>query len=225
MALLSYPSFAKFEASTALSILDATISRSATPTASTPAPAQPLTADALAPLLSPFDMKRLESYSRGMLEHHVILDLVPVLASLFFARRLGPDCALSAAQQAVLLALGLQRKTVDQLEGELGLGASQAMALFGKVVRRVTRCLEDVRKEGAGREVPDEREREERGEEGGKEKEKDGGVNGHGHGQRFEALQQTVEQELAGGAKEVSDEARRQREMQKEILGGLDMKQ
>lgn len=155
-----------------------------------------------------------------MLEHHVILDLVPIISLLFFGRRLAhTDCSLSAAQQAILLAMGLQRKSVDQLERELGLGASQALALFGKVIRRIVKALEDVRKEGVGREIPDERERER----------EDGGGNGNGSGsgekQSFEALDETVEQELKDGAKEVSEEQRRQREMQQEILGGLDMRE
>ena len=207
MALLSYPSFAKFEAATALSILDSTSRSASAPTSSTGG----ISSDELSALLSPFDMKRLSSYTSGMLEHHVILDLVPALATLFFGRRLtATDCSLSAAQQAILLAMGLQRKNVDALERELGLGASQALALFGKVVRRIVKALEDIRKEGVGREIPDER------------------AEGEGQSskkQTFEALDETVEQELQGGAKEVSEEQRRQRAMQKEILGGLDMRQ
>lgn len=236
MSLLSYPSFAKFEASTALSILDATVPRSSTKTATAATTPSTISADDLSPLLSPFDMKRLESYCSGMLEHHVIVDLVPLLAQLYFGRRMG-DCTLSAAQQAILLALGLQRKTVDALEIELGLGGSQALALFGKIVRRLTKFLEDVRKEGAGRDVPRE------GTNGGGDGEgaDSNGENtsagagagagasasgsGSGSRKRFEALDETVEQELASGAKEVSDEVRRQRAVQKEILGGLDMKQ
>ena len=214
MALLSYPSFAKFESATALSILEATSRSSPTSSASTA-----ITPDELNALLSPFDMKRLSSYTSGMLEHHVILDLVPHLAVLFFGRRLAStDCSLSAAQQAILLAMGLQRKNVDALERELGLGASQALALFGKVVRRIVKALEDIRKEGMGKEIPDEREIADEGL---------GLGNGQGSKkkQTFEALDETVEQELKGSAKEVSEEQRRQKEMQKEILGGLDMRQ
>lgn len=214
MALLSYPSFAKFEAATALSILDAT-SRSSTSNAN----ASGISSDELSAMLSPFDMKRLQSYTSGMLEHHVILDLVPALATLFFGRKLvAADCSLSAAQQAILLAMGLQRKNIDALERELGLGASQALALFGKVVRRLAKALEDIRKEGVGREIPDERDQVTVLDGQGQKK-------APGAASTFEALQETVEQELKSSAKEVSEEQRRQREMQKEILGGLDMRQ
>ena len=61
-------------------------------------------------------MKRLNSYADNMVEYHVILDLVPTLASLYFSKKLGEECSLSAAQQAILLALGLQRKPVEALE-------------------------------------------------------------------------------------------------------------
>jgi len=61
-------------------------------------------------------MKRLTSYADNMVEYHVILDLVPTLAALYFGKKLGEECTLSAAQQAILLALGLQRKPVEALE-------------------------------------------------------------------------------------------------------------
>lgn len=70
----------------------------------------------LAFLLSPFDLKRLESYANNMLDYHVILDLMPTVASFFFERRLGPDVQLSAVQSSILLALGLQRKTIEEVE-------------------------------------------------------------------------------------------------------------
>jgi N-acetyltransferase 10 len=67
-------------------------------------------------LLSPFDLKRLESYANNMLDYHVILDLLPIVASLYFEKRLGSDVGLSALQNSILLALGLQRKTIEEVE-------------------------------------------------------------------------------------------------------------
>lgn len=110
MSLLSYEAFKRFDASTALSVIDATSSKTST------GQVKAITADELNAMLSPFDMKRLESYAESMIDYHVVLDLVPTLASLYFAKRLGEDCTLSAAQQAILLALGLQRKPVEALE-------------------------------------------------------------------------------------------------------------
>jgi len=75
-----------------------------------------LTATELAILLSPFDIKRLESYANNMLDYHVIVDLLPTIASLYFGLRLGPEVKLTAVQSSILLSLGLQRKTIEDVE-------------------------------------------------------------------------------------------------------------
>jgi tRNA(Met) C34 N-acetyltransferase TmcA len=67
-------------------------------------------------LLSPFDLKRLESYANNMLDYHVVVDLLPAVASLYFEKRLGSEIRLSAVQSSILLALGLQRKTIEEVE-------------------------------------------------------------------------------------------------------------
>lgn len=107
-----------------------------------------LTANDLAHSLSPFDIKRLDAYGNNLLDYHVILDLVPELARLYFEHRLGPsaEVRLSAVQSAVLLAIGLQRKTIEDVEGELQLPVSQALALFVKVVRKMTNRLQDIQR-------------------------------------------------------------------------------
>lgn len=67
-------------------------------------------------LLSPFDLKRLESCANNMLDYHVVLDLLPTIASLFFEKRLGDEVRLTAVQSSILLGLGLQRKAVEEVE-------------------------------------------------------------------------------------------------------------
>lgn len=54
-----------------------------------------------------------------MLDYHVILDLLPPVASLFFEKRLGEEVRLSAVQSSILLAIGLQRKTIEEVEVSL----------------------------------------------------------------------------------------------------------
>ena len=66
--------------------------------------------------MSPFDLKRLESYANNQLDYHVILDLLPTVASLYFEKRLGEDVHLSAVQSSILLALGSQRKSIEEVE-------------------------------------------------------------------------------------------------------------
>lgn len=78
--------------------------------------ASELTHAELSFMLSPFDLKRLESYANNMLDYHVILDLLPTVASLYFEKRLGDEVHLSAVQSSILLALGLQRKAIEEVE-------------------------------------------------------------------------------------------------------------
>ncbi|KAG1727820.1 GNAT acetyltransferase 2-domain-containing protein [Suillus lakei] len=105
-------------------------------------------------LMSPFDLKRLESYANNMLDYHVVLDLLPTVASLYFEGRLGDDVRLSAVQASILLGLGLQRKTIEEVEGELSLPVSQALALFVKVIRKITKHLVDIQKASIGADIP-----------------------------------------------------------------------
>jgi len=64
----------------------------------------------------PFDLKRLESYANNMVDYHVIMDLLPTVSSIYFEKRLGEEVKLGAVQSSILLALGLQRKTIEQVE-------------------------------------------------------------------------------------------------------------
>ena len=73
-----------------------------------------------------------------MLDYHVILDLLPQIAIFHFTGRLKPQVSLSGVQRSILLALGLQRKTLDDVEKELGLPASQLLAMFVKIVRKTS---------------------------------------------------------------------------------------
>jgi len=73
-------------------------------------------------LITPFDLKRLEQYANNMLDYHVILDLLPILADLYFQQRLcaseegEEDVRFTGVQSAILLAVGLQRKTIEEVE-------------------------------------------------------------------------------------------------------------
>lgn len=59
--------------------------------------------------ISPFDLKRLDSYAKNMVDFHLIMDLVPVLAKLFFMKTTLPKGAvnLSYVQSAMLIGMGL----------------------------------------------------------------------------------------------------------------------
>jgi N-acetyltransferase 10 len=93
-------------------------------------------------LLGPYDLRRLQSYANSLVDHHLVMDMVPLLAKLRFTNRLGTP--LSHVQGALLLGLGLQHKTLDELGAELSLPASQLLALFNKAVRRIVGTLKKV---------------------------------------------------------------------------------
>ncbi|KAF4802025.1 RNA cytidine acetyltransferase [Turdus rufiventris] len=91
----------------------------------------------------PYDLKRLEMYSRNMVDYHLIMDMVPTLARMFFLSQMG-DISLSAAQSALFLGIGLQHKSLDQLEKELELPSSQLMGLFNRIIRKVVQLFNAV---------------------------------------------------------------------------------
>uniref|UniRef100_A0A8D3DRI4 RNA cytidine acetyltransferase n=1 Tax=Scophthalmus maximus TaxID=52904 RepID=A0A8D3DRI4_SCOMX len=137
LSLLSYQ-FSSFSPSMALSILqnkNPGLTRLLFPTA--------LGSSELAAHFSPYDLKRLELYSRSMVDYHLIMDLIPAVARMFFLKQLG-DISLSAAQCALLLGIGLQHKSVDQLEKEIDLPSSQLMGLFNRLIRKFVQAFTSI---------------------------------------------------------------------------------
>ncbi|KAL8803399.1 MAG: hypothetical protein Q9182_003197 [Xanthomendoza sp. 2 TL-2023] len=105
-------------------------------------PTRPFTRADLDELFSPFDLKRLDSYANNMLDHHVIIDMIPSIAVLYFTGRLeSGSVRLTGVQQSILLAIGLQRKILEDVETELGLPVPQLLAMFVKIVRKVAACF------------------------------------------------------------------------------------
>ncbi|TRM63648.1 GNAT acetyltransferase 2-domain-containing protein [Schizophyllum amplum] len=157
LSLLSFPRFRDWTSVTSLSVLEAV--ESGVKKGGQTLSGDVLTAGDLAHHLTPYDVKRLESYANNMLDFHVIMDMMPTIASMYFAGKFGANdngdgdavekaVKLSAAQSAILLALGLQRKTIEDVERELQLPVSQSLALFNKVIRKICKRISDVRKEG-----------------------------------------------------------------------------
>ncbi len=60
------------------------------------------------PQINPYDMKRLELYGNNMADYHLVTDLLPNLARLYFLYGVSNEVHLSALQQAILLGVGLQ---------------------------------------------------------------------------------------------------------------------
>ncbi|CAG8666700.1 4173_t:CDS:2 [Acaulospora morrowiae] len=104
---------------------------------------------------STYDLKRLESYANNMLDYHVILDLIPLIANLYFGKKFDGDVKLSGVQSSILLGIGLQRKDIDDLEKELSLPSTQILALFIKIVRKISTYFRSL-ETAAMQEIPEE---------------------------------------------------------------------
>lgn len=88
------------------------------------------------------DISRLSSYAHNLVDYHMIMDIVPALARLFFMRRFG-DLSLSQLQEALLIGEGLQHKTIDDLLVEFPkVDGSQLLALFNRSIRKIQKFLE-----------------------------------------------------------------------------------
>jgi len=101
----------------------------------------PITAKELLSVhLSHHDMQRLELYSRNMVDHHMILDALPILTQLLFQGRMS-ELRFPVLQVSILLAVGLQHRDVDSVVTELDLPSNQVLAFFNKTVRKITSHL------------------------------------------------------------------------------------
>uniref|UniRef100_A0A7S2PD83 RNA cytidine acetyltransferase n=2 Tax=Leptocylindrus danicus TaxID=163516 RepID=A0A7S2PD83_9STRA len=97
--------------------------------------------------LTPHDLKRLEQYGRNLCDHHLVTDLLPATARLYFTGRFGVEFRLSNLQAALLCGIGLQNKTIDQLTVELDLPTNQVLAMFNKAVRKISMAFNEIAEE------------------------------------------------------------------------------
>ncbi|KAI0826817.1 DUF699-domain-containing protein [Trametes gibbosa] len=205
LSLLSFK-FREFGSVTALSLLEAA---NAGVKKLDEDPSREIGSSELSFLLSPFDLKRLDSYANNQLDYHVIMDLLPTVGQLYFEKRLGPEVRLSAVQSSILLAIGLQRKTIEEIEAELQLPVSQALALFVKVVKKISKRLQDVQKAAISAQIPDAR-----------AADVVARTDAEGRAVQWKPLETSLEDELA----EAGDEAARAlREKQRAMIDALDL--
>lgn len=66
----------------------------------------------------------------------MIIDLVPVLAKFFFDKKF--NIKLAYTQAAILLGVGLQFKSFEDISKELNIQMSQLLALFSKTMKKFT---------------------------------------------------------------------------------------
>ena len=63
---------------------------------------------------SDYDLERINLYALGVVDYHLIVDLLPQVVKMLFTDMISIK-GLSVQQRAILVAIGLQHKTVDEL--------------------------------------------------------------------------------------------------------------
>lgn len=152
LSLLSYD-FNKFTSVHALSVIES--SKKAQELSQDEISVKELTKEQLDDTFSPFDLKRLDSYANNLLDYHVIVDMLPTLSLLYFGSKMGDSVKLSSVQSAILLAIGLQRKTIDNISKELNLPANQTIAMFAKIMRKVSVYFRQVQRDSIEKTMPE----------------------------------------------------------------------
>lgn len=115
-----------------------------------------MTLDVLLGSLSPFDLKRLEGYSADMVDYHLILDLLPTLCHHYFMGKIQMAHSselLTPVQMAILLSIGCQKKSMDDLEKLLNLPASQLLAMFIKIVKKFSSYYKGIQENTIAQEL------------------------------------------------------------------------
>lgn len=102
-----------------------------------------LSKEDLAHSLTQYDLRRLDAYSRNLVDYHLIMDLLPAVARLYFTGQL-PGVSLSPVQATIMVALGLQCQTIDDVVEQLKLRNNQVLAMFNKAMRKLVQQLAAV---------------------------------------------------------------------------------
>lgn len=99
-----------------------------------------------------YDLKRLEAFCKKLIDFHLILDLLPSLANLYFTGNLA--LGFSNLQKSILTALSLQKKPFESLSKELNLPGSQIVLLFNKMIKIITQTIKSIYEAQIEQELP-----------------------------------------------------------------------
>lgn len=102
--------------------------------------------------ISLYDLKRLEAFCKKMIDYHLILDLLPGIAQLYFTKNL--SLGFSKLQKSIFIALALQRKSFDSLHKEIDFPGSQVVLLFNKMMKIITQTIKKIFEEEIEMELP-----------------------------------------------------------------------
>ena len=110
---------------------------------------QELSLEELTHMLTAYDLGRLKSYTKNMVEYRLILDLVPTLAKVYFLNKVTGmgNLKLMALQKSILIGIGLQFKSIDKLSQELDLQSRQLLGQFKEMMRQMAEKIEKTKEE------------------------------------------------------------------------------
>ena len=160
---------------------------------------KPLNWDEVQVVLTKFDLRRLDSCSRNMVDYHLVTDLMPKLAYMYFAGQI-ENFQLSAIQRLMLLAVGLQFKSIDDVSKDpaIQLPHRQLSGLYGKMVKKFVGYFNKLAEQKFEAEI----------------KRPNGKIS-------VEPIKQTLDEDLDEAVKEYN----RQTKANKESIKGLDLDQ
>uniref|UniRef100_A0A6N2M944 RNA cytidine acetyltransferase n=1 Tax=Salix viminalis TaxID=40686 RepID=A0A6N2M944_SALVM len=92
--------------------------------------------------LSPHDLERLKVYTENLADFHMILDIVPILARLYFQGKL--PVTLSYVPASILLCVGLQQRNITFIEEQMKLERTQILSLFMKAMKKIYKYLRGI---------------------------------------------------------------------------------
>ncbi|KAL5732212.1 hypothetical protein ACHQM5_004859 [Ranunculus cassubicifolius] len=93
-------------------------------------------------ILTPYDMKRLETYTSNNANYSLVLDLVPKLARLYFEKKL--DVSLSRVQESILLCMGLKEEDMNDIVNKMDLQHEQILFEFRKTMKKLQKCISTI---------------------------------------------------------------------------------
>lgn len=135
--------FREMDLSTCISILDPNLSSKIIKESDSDGSTNAFNQKVLSSNFNFLDLKRLDNYSRGMVQYHMIRDLVPSLSESFFLKRFGPTTKMSYTQCIILLAMGLQHRNIDWISEQASINVSHCLALFNKAIKKMTKALKE----------------------------------------------------------------------------------
>ena len=88
------------------------------------------------------DVTRLESYTKNLVDYHMIIDLLPSISRLYFLGQL-KKVGFSYIQLAMLVGVGLQYKKIEEVGEEINVATNQLMAMFNKAMRKICKAIRE----------------------------------------------------------------------------------